>query len=365
MLFAYEYVPHDMDNLQYFLDFIFYDVWCVAPESGYFRIELFDGNEKVKNFMKKLYYDHTASGDFFYSNVENIYGIFATLSSDKICQIKEWYNGNNDIENACANNQGHEIVHYAGLKQYHLALGEALEHFFTKLWGHSLLDLKYVTETVSTIDSHYKAFTAQNKKNICPFCGLSRMDDAFNDRREDYDHFLPKSLYPFNSLNFKNLVPTCLKCNRTRKLAKDPLHTGNTRRKAFYAFSANHPQLTVMIHLGHADIDQLMPDDIELSFLPTAVHEEIMTWRDIYDIDRRYKALCCGAEKNEWLLQVLDEWRWHPKDQQDIGRTPDEFMEALNRDCARNPHTDNRFLKRAFLEACKSMGLFNAPPSAS
>ncbi len=27
---------------------------------------------------------------------------------------------------------------------------------------------------------------------------------------EAYDHYLPKSLYPFNSINFRNLVPTVM-----------------------------------------------------------------------------------------------------------------------------------------------------------
>ena len=44
MLFPYTYVPHQMEKMQTFIDFIFHEVWCEAPTSGPFGLNLFDAN---------------------------------------------------------------------------------------------------------------------------------------------------------------------------------------------------------------------------------------------------------------------------------------------------------------------------------
>ena len=31
MLFAYIYMPHSMEKMQAFIDYIFFEVWCKAP----------------------------------------------------------------------------------------------------------------------------------------------------------------------------------------------------------------------------------------------------------------------------------------------------------------------------------------------
>ena len=59
------------------------------------------------------------------------------------------------------------------------------------------------------------------------------MKGTHHSKREAYDHYLPKVLYPFNSINFRNLAPACHECNSTYKLGKDPAHNPAGRRKAF------------------------------------------------------------------------------------------------------------------------------------
>lgn len=65
MLFAYTYVPHTIEKMQEFIDFIFFEVWCKAPGKGNFRIELFDGDAELKALMESFYYGDTKGGDFF------------------------------------------------------------------------------------------------------------------------------------------------------------------------------------------------------------------------------------------------------------------------------------------------------------
>jgi len=44
MLFAYTYVPHAMEKMQEFIDFIFFEVWCKAPGVEY-GIHLFEPSD--------------------------------------------------------------------------------------------------------------------------------------------------------------------------------------------------------------------------------------------------------------------------------------------------------------------------------
>ena len=68
---------------------------------------------------------------------------------------------------------------------------------------------------------------------MCPFCGCEYFD-APGAPREDLDHYLPKSLYPFAAANLRNLVPMGMKCNERYKLAQDILRdAAGVRRRSF------------------------------------------------------------------------------------------------------------------------------------
>lgn len=63
---------------------------------------------------------------------------------------------------------------------------------------------------------------------ICPYCGRQHINIAkfpgYRDSKPNIDHFLPKSLYPFLSISFRNLVPCCCVCNEmANKGDYDPL----------------------------------------------------------------------------------------------------------------------------------------------
>ena len=65
MLFPYIYVPHQMERMQRFVNFIFYQVWCRAPKAEPFDLSLFDANPPLKEVMTSFAYDHTKAGDRF------------------------------------------------------------------------------------------------------------------------------------------------------------------------------------------------------------------------------------------------------------------------------------------------------------
>lgn len=58
--------------------------------------------------------------------------------------------------------------------------------------------------------------------NICPYCNrqyINTIEKGENQKgvRPQFDHFLPKSEYPYFALSFYNLIPSCSICNSTKK----------------------------------------------------------------------------------------------------------------------------------------------------
>ena len=93
MLFPYTYVPHQMEKMQTFIDFIFHEVWCKAPIGLVFHPDLFEGNPDLKEVMTEFGFSAQAAdrGKAFYKDVKSIYEFFALLSPQEIDQFKHWY----------------------------------------------------------------------------------------------------------------------------------------------------------------------------------------------------------------------------------------------------------------------------------
>lgn len=359
MLFPYTYVPHQMEKMQEFIDFIFYEVWCKASGGAPFSFDLFNGNAELKELLETFHYSDAKGADFFNGHVEQIYGLFAALNPAQIEQFKQWYQANNDIEKVCANNPAVHIARYADIKAINEDLTNQLASFFKGLYSQQLLDLAALREKIGDIDEHYEAFMGANSSGKCPFCGIADMHGVYHSKREAYDHYLPKGLYPFNSINFHNLVPACHHCNSSYKTSKDPAYTPKdpagviNRRKGFYPYANPGQNIEVTIEFNKPDVEHLEPIDIQLTFGPPAINEEIETWKDVYGIDERYKAKCCSETDGKyWLEQVLDEWK-------EDGRSPADFLNTLARRATKSPFADCNFLKKAFLEGCQKVGVFN------
>jgi len=352
MLFSYTYVPHQMEKMQAFIDFIFHEVWCKAPIGLVFHPDLFDGNPELKEVMVEFGFSAQAAerGKTFYKDVKAIYDLFASLSPQEIDQFKLWYQSNNDLEKVCANNPATHLARYADIAVNHKDLAAQLGTFFKELYSQSLLDLAALRAKIGDIDDHYQAFVSTNKTEKCPFCGIGDIKGENHSKREAYDHYLPKSLYPFNSINFRNLAPACHECNSTYKLSKDPAHNAVGRRKAFYPYAAVSHIIELQVALLHADLDKLGPADITIQLGPAALAEELDTWKDAYGIEERYKAKFCAENDGKyWLTQVLDEWK-------EDGRDPADFMTTLARQAQKNPYAECNFLKKPFLDACRQIG---------
>ena len=119
MLFPYRYVPHQMEKMQEYIDFIFFEVWCEASNKGSFGLDLFKPNAELHELMESFYYGDTKGGDFFYGHVERIYGLFGKLNPSQIEQFKQWYQANNNLEKVCVNDPACQIARYTEIKALH------------------------------------------------------------------------------------------------------------------------------------------------------------------------------------------------------------------------------------------------------
>jgi hypothetical protein len=116
MLFPYTYVPHQMERMQEFIDYIFIEVWCEAPSLRNFDLTLFDKNRDLKELMVSFLWSDAAGADFFYGHVERIYGLFSTLTAIQITELKQWYQNNNAIEQVSQNNPALDIARYVDIR---------------------------------------------------------------------------------------------------------------------------------------------------------------------------------------------------------------------------------------------------------
>ncbi len=169
----------------------------------------------------------------------------------------------------------------------------------------------YLLTTLGTRDDHYRAVTARLRRPVCPCCGIHYLvaplaldhDPAEeNPRREELDHYLAKTLYPFAAANLRNLPPICGRCNST-KLGKDILHTPTgARRHAFDPYSPIHLMVSLANSVPFAR-KKLPTWDIDFSSVlvvseneTEAWQERVATWDEVYGVRKRY------------AIDVLDQW---------------------------------------------------------
>jgi hypothetical protein len=122
-------------------------------------------------------------------------------------------------------------------------------------------EVKYATEltprqrqalkNVFYYDSYdnWKAYAIAKKINlkVCPYCNRAYTfvigTDAEKSTRFEFDHFFPKSRYPYLSLSFFNLIPSCHTCNATLK--KDALFTLDDNIHPYVEGFSNHVIFTI------------------------------------------------------------------------------------------------------------------------
>lgn len=344
MLFPYRRVRNRMKGMHSFVTYIFARVWCRAPANDY-SIALFHGLPSLYYVMDELYRDDLAgvnkgAGAFFYRCINEIFLEFKQLTPPQIASYRKMFLENNDIRALCEGKKN--PTRYAEIQKDSLI--NKIEEFFSTLYSSGFFDLAVVKQQIgANLRDHYKAFSKLNNMPCCPFCGILPMDSEFDPTKEAYDHYLPSSKYPFNSVNLRNLAPSCYKCNSQNKGAKDPLLTDSkVKSKAFYPYTPSKYPIQVSVQFKTPDKFPLELGDVNIELTCAGHEEEIDTWDRLYKIRARYASKCLVSGRSYWIQRVLDEKNNYPLVSQN----------ALDRElqaCVDFPWHDVNFLKNAFL----------------
>lgn len=77
--------------------------------------------------------------------------------------------------------------------------------------------MEYFYEKFMEVNGYW--LIEQLKIKSCPYCNRSYTFSISNDLkvRPEYDHFYPKSIYPYLALSFYNLIPSCPTCNHLKR----------------------------------------------------------------------------------------------------------------------------------------------------
>jgi len=369
MLYTYKYIQHDVEKLQSFLDFLFFDVWCKAE--GAFDASKLEGNPELHQLYIDLGNTESTWATFFNSNIQLIYEAFLdeVQREDDKAFITEAYISNNNIEGICTD-KTIVAVTYDTIALRYPKVAEALKNFYGKLYGSSSpFNLEAFGQmNKKLIPSHYEDFMKENIEEVCPFCGINHIKGNNHSYREAYDHYIPKGQYPFSTLNFANLAPMCNECNSSYKLTRLPIYKNDTKRidpiqqeqgrcLAFYPYAKDHPDLEFNIQLNTRKIAEMTTNDILLTIEAVGFEEQIASWKRVFGMDERYKALLCSPNEGKvWLHMVLDLF----ENVQVLAGivSIEEFYKIILKTTIDNSLSGYGFIKAPFLEACKAEGLF-------
>lgn len=228
---------------------------------------------------------------------ERIYLYTANLSDNDRHDFCEKVFDSNEIEKICRGEKKPSKIdkNASGIE-------EIVRDLFLDLYTNVLDGDPFREENNTTLRDHFDQFSKINEDiTLCPICGIGELKKFQDLTRDQYDHYLPKSLYPLSSVNFYNLVPCCTDCNSPQiKGSKDIIMISNG--KLFFPYDMTHKGISLTISVSR---DNLELENIDWGFTftnPENKKNEIEAWKKIYSIESRY---------NGYIKVRIKKWYTH------------------------------------------------------
>jgi hypothetical protein len=336
MFYTYKHVAHDFEKVHTYIEDLVLNVWC--NPKGNFSI-----NKLHKDFIPIV---NGVNAKYLKNPIRTIYRICQGLSASQRLQLKNGFKANNAIQELCKGN-GTPLL-YSQIEVFSPVLSIQLNSFFKNLY--SIVPQRAAFKSVcGDIDNYYDKLVGVNEK--CPFCGINDILTPDHTKRDALDHYLPKDIYPFNSVNPDNLAPICKTCNTSYKGTDSPIRkrTGGKRR-AFYPFAKNQVKLNIQVKFKTTNILKMTKNDIDLSITNNRYKEEIETWMELFGIEERFKIKLSSGDARVWFDSMLFDFALNPKTKNRSFAGKIKLYEQI-------PIADNNFLKIPYLNACRKMGL--------
>ena len=281
-------------------------------ETGEFSIEFF-----VEEFYNNLVKRHKSILGHAFQNIYNIVKNWEQIPRTEFCEaIRQ----SNEIKEICNGN----VIPWKE-EDIPLEIRELAKTLFVKLYE-DVLKGKFFQSIYGTRKEHYHTFKlhANNNFELCPSCGIWPMHNGLDDITDQYDHYLPKDIYPFSSVNFENLVPICSDCNSFQVKGNDDIlsHTG----KVFFPFDQAHKGIELDVNIKKNDVDNLFNIEWEVTYSNEDGNEaEIAAWKSIYKIESRHKTHIKGSIES-WYRHYWNDFT----DKNSIEEIPDERKRTKN-----------------------------------
>ncbi len=259
------------------------------------RIE-FEEGEYSTDFYENDFYENIVSHHpkILEAPLKSIFEEIKYWEQDNRSLFINAIRNSNDIDRICKR----EIVP-TRIGEIEENLRNTVSELFTKLYV-QVLNGDNVKNTYGSLQEHFKEFKTPNSVFKCPTCGLMSSKSK-EEKRDDYDHYLPKHLFPFSSVNFQNLIPICTDCNGTDVKGKNDILSINDNRKIFYPYDNTHTGIKITCEVTNDRVG-VSESDLNYSFNYTTAEEnreeEIESWKTIFKINSRYQKRAKGKGNN-------------------------------------------------------------------
>jgi hypothetical protein len=268
---------------------------------AYFNRIEFETGDFSTDFFEQEFYDNLVSRHkgILLKPLKKFYETIKGWDQAKKTALCKAIRDSNDIENIC-----NGTVTATKSAKIPTEVKKLLVTLFKALYKDVLFG-KFFKPHYGDRKTHYHEFRrhANNGYENCPACGIRPMHTWVDDITDQYDHYLPKDIYPFSAVNFKNVVPICSDCNMAQVKHNDDIlsHTG----KVFYPFDTTHQAIIFNIAIAKNDSD-LEKIEWQIDYSCAAGKEDELTaWKAIYKIEDRHKKHLRGRI-NSWYKNYWD-----------------------------------------------------------
>jgi hypothetical protein len=282
-----------------------------------FETGVFDNSFYEKEFYDVLICHHVKILGKRFKDIYTITKTWKQAERTKLCKaIRE----SNDIKSIC-------VGKIKPLKSSAIpaSLKPLLHDLFICLYE-NVIKGKYFIPKYGSLKEHYHACKRDtvNDFEYCPACGIVEMKTYDDKKKDQHDHYLPKDVYPFSSVNFENLVPICADCNSIEvKSNKDILSYSGV---VFFPFDDKHKGIEIAVKIRKNDPDELSKIQWDITYSnKDGKNKEITAWKKIYNVEDRHQTHVTGN---------IDKWykRYHKfiNNADVISKTPDENVRKHN-----------------------------------
>ncbi len=132
--------------------------------------------------------------------------------------------------------------------------------------------------------NHVAAYEILNvmKVNVCPYCNRQYTFTVNGKTRPEFDHFFPKSLYPFLAVSIYNLVPSCGLCNKGKSKALP--------EKFLYPYEESFEDKGIHFEVCNVVGNLLKQDELVVKLEPSVSHKDLIEqYNDSFKIELLYK----------------------------------------------------------------------------